>query len=54
MQGEKGCPIPQGDTLKVAQSVIPVTGNYRMETVWAEVQQSSPAPIELRFLPVAQ
>ncbi len=46
--------IPQGDTLKVAQCVIPVTGNYRMETVWAEVQQSSPAPIELRFLPMTQ
>jgi len=43
--------VPQGDTLRVAQSIIPVTGNYRMETVWAEVQQSSPAPIELRFIP---
>jgi hypothetical protein len=45
--------IPQGDTLKVAQNVIPVTGNYRRETVWAEVQQSSPAPIELRFVPTS-
>jgi hypothetical protein len=46
--------IPQGDTLKVAQSIVPVTGNYRMETVRAKVQQSSPAPVELRFLPVAR
>jgi hypothetical protein len=43
--------VPQGETLKVAQSIIPVTGNYRMETVWAEVRQSSPAPVEFRLIP---
>lgn len=46
--------IPQGDKLKVAQSVIPVTGNYRMESIWADVQKSSPAPIELRFIPISR
>lgn len=46
--------IPQGDTLKVTQSVIPVTGNYRKDKVWAEVRQGSPAPIELRFIPNPQ